>query len=87
MGSIQLDRNAFGRPTVLRSLTRSELRKGEIMNKFTVHGSFEDPKRAKSYARFTSKEDYATEEGAIKELEKWTQEARYEFIWIEEAKR
>lgn len=54
--------------------------------KYTVHGSFENPNKAKQYARFSSKLDYTTEDEAIKELEKWTQEARYEFVWIEEKK-
>jgi hypothetical protein len=53
--------------------------------KYTVHGSFENPNKVKQYARFSSK-DYQTEDEAIKELEKWTQKARYPFIWIEEAK-
>jgi len=54
--------------------------------KYTVHGSFENPNKVKQYARFSSKLDYATEDEATKELEKWTQEAKYEFIWIEETK-
>ena len=51
--------------------------------KYTVHGSFENPNKAKSYARFSSKLDYATEEEAEKELENWTAQAKYPFIWIE----
>jgi hypothetical protein len=57
-----------------------------MMPKYTVHGSFENPKTAKSYARFTSKEDYATAQEAQWELERWTEEKRYSWIWIEEGK-
>lgn len=52
--------------------------------KYTVHGSFENPKRAKSYARFTSKEDYATREEAEALASQWKSERDYAFIWIEE---
>lgn len=60
--------------------------RGYLMAKYTVHGSFEDPKRAKSYARFSSKEDYATAQEAQWVLEEWTREKRYAWIWIEEGK-
>lgn len=56
------------------------------MPKFTVHGSFEDPKKAKSYARFSSLLDYPTREGAEEMLKIWKIERDYKFIWIEEAK-
>ena len=56
------------------------------MPKFTVHGSFEDPKKAKSYARFTSKEDYATREEAEALVLNWKSERDYAFVWIEEGK-
>ena len=56
------------------------------MPKYTVHGSFENPKTAKSYARFTSKEDYATAQEAQRVLDEWTQDKRYAWMWIEEAK-
>lgn len=52
--------------------------------KYTVCGAFDNPNKAKQYARFSSKLDYATEEEAIQELEKWTREAKYPYIWIEE---
>jgi len=56
------------------------------MAKYTVHGSFENPKTAKSYARFTSKEDYATAQEAQWVLDEWTREKRYAWMWIEEVK-
>jgi len=58
---------------------------GEVMPKFTVHGSFEDPKKAKSYARFSSLLDYPTREGAQDLLDLWKSERDYKFLWIEEA--
>lgn len=54
--------------------------------RYAVHGSFVDPRKAKEYARFTSKLDYASEEEASLEVDKWTQEAKYPFIWVEEVK-
>ena len=60
--------------------------RGYLMAKYTVHGSFEDPKRAKSYARFSSKEDYATREEAEALASQWKSERDYTFIWIEEGK-
>lgn len=56
------------------------------MPKFTVHGSFEDPKRAKSYVRFSSLLDYPTREGAEAMLAIWKRERDYTFLWIEEGK-
>jgi len=56
------------------------------MAKYTVHGSFEDPKKAKSYARFSSLLDYPTREGAEAILNIWKIERDYKFIWIEEGK-
>lgn len=55
--------------------------------KYTVHGSFENPQRAKSYARFTSKEDYATREEAELLASQWKTERDYKFIWIEEGRK
>ena len=55
--------------------------------KYTVYGSFENPNKAKSYALFSSKLDYATEEEAEQELEKWTAQAKYPFIWIEKSNK
>jgi hypothetical protein len=51
--------------------------------KYTVHGSFVNPNKAKEYARFSSK-DFATEEEASLEVDKWTRIAKYPFIWVEE---
>jgi hypothetical protein len=51
--------------------------------KYTVHGSFENPNKTKSYARFSSKLDYATFDEAAEEADKWAQEAKYPFIWVE----
>ena len=51
--------------------------------KYVVHGSFENPNKAKQYARFSSKEDFATMDEAEKELDKWTSSAKYPYIWIE----
>ena len=51
--------------------------------KYTVHGSFENPKTAKSYARFSSKLDYATREEAENLMKEWKTERDYKFIWIE----
>jgi hypothetical protein len=51
--------------------------------KYTVHGSFVNPNKAKEYARFSSK-DFATEEEASEEVDKWTQVAKYPYIWVEE---
>ena len=54
--------------------------------KYIVCGSFENPKTAKSYARFSSKSDYATAQEAQWELDEWTKEKKYSWIWIEEVK-
>ncbi len=51
--------------------------------KYTVHGSFVNPNKAKEYACFSSK-DFATEEEASEEVDKWTRIAKYPFIWVEE---
>jgi hypothetical protein len=51
--------------------------------KYTVCGSFENPKTAKSYARFSSKSDYATAQEAQWVLEEWEAEKRYAWTWIE----
>ena len=53
------------------------------MSKWIVCGSFENPNKAKQYARFSSKLDYTSEQEAIEELEKWTEQAKYPFIWVE----
>jgi hypothetical protein len=53
---------------------------------YTVHGSYENPKRAKTYARFTSKEDYATREEAEALVKQWQTVRDYGYVWIEEVK-
>ena len=52
------------------------------MIKFTVHGSFENPKTAKQYARFSSP-DFLTVEEAERELELWKSTRTYTYQWIE----
>lgn len=54
------------------------------MAKYIVCGSFVNPNKAAQYARFSSKLDFATEEEASLEVDRWTQEAKYPFIWFEE---
>lgn len=53
------------------------------MTKWITCGSFENPKRAKSYARFSSREDYQTQEEAEALAQEWRKEERYAFIWVE----
>ncbi len=55
------------------------------MKKYTVHGAYENPKRARSYARFSSRLDYNTREEAEKLLKEWKSERDYPYMWIEEA--
>lgn len=51
--------------------------------KYIVCGSFENPNKAAQYARFSSK-DFTTEEEASQEVDRWTQVAKYPYIWVEE---
>lgn len=53
---------------------------------FTVHGAFENPQKAKSYARFSSPKDYATRQEAEQLMKQWQSGLRYTYIWIEESK-
>lgn len=53
------------------------------MSKWIACGTFENPQKAKSYARFSSKLDYATQEEAEAEAQRWRDEQRYAFIWVE----
>lgn len=53
--------------------------------KYTVHGSFENPNKAKNYARFSSP-DFTAREAAEVELELWKMSRTYTFQWIEERK-
>jgi hypothetical protein len=50
---------------------------------YRVHGAYENPQKAKNYARFTSRLDYATREEAEALAEAWKVERDYKFIWIE----
>jgi hypothetical protein len=59
--------------------------RGRVM-KYIVCGSYENPKKAKSYARFSSKLDYQTQEEAQILAETWKIERDYLYVWIEEAK-
>ena len=53
------------------------------MSKWIACGAFENPQRAKNYARFSSKLDYTTQEEAEAEAQQWRNENRYAFIWVE----
>lgn len=57
------------------------------MSKWITCGAFQNPKKAREYARFSSKEDYATEEEAQSLAEQWQEEKRYPFIWVEKVGR
>jgi hypothetical protein len=50
---------------------------------YRVHGAYENPKKAKQYARFTSRLDYQTREEAEALAEAWKVERDYPYIWIE----
>ena len=54
------------------------------MKKYTVHGAYDDPKRARQYARFSSRLDYATREEAEVVLEEWKVTRDFPYLWIEE---
>lgn len=53
------------------------------MPKWITCGAFDNPKTAKEYIRFYSKEDFPTEEKAEKMAQEWKEEKRYPFIWVE----
>lgn len=53
------------------------------MPKWITCGAFDNPKTAKEYIRFYSKEDFPTEERAEKMAQEWKEEKRYPFIWVE----
>lgn len=57
------------------------------MSKWITCGSFDNPKTAKSYARFSSKLDYTTQEEAENEAQLWRNENRYAFVWVEKVGR
>lgn len=53
------------------------------MTKWVACGSVTNPKTSREYLKFYSKEDYATQEEAEKEAQKWRDENRYAFTWTE----
>lgn len=53
------------------------------MIRYTVCGSFDNPKKAREYARFSSP-DYTTRQEAEAKLQEWQETSRYTFAWIEE---
>ena len=53
--------------------------------RYEVCGSFENPKRAKQYARFSA--IASTIEEAENKAREWESQGRYTYIWIEEGKR
>lgn len=57
------------------------------MSKWIACGAFDNPRKAREYARFSSKVDYLTEEEAKAEAEAWRVENRYPFTWIEKVGR
>jgi len=57
---------------------------GQIM-KYVVNGSFENPNKAKTYARFSSP-DFLTRQEAEAELQLWKSTRTYTYQWIEEKK-
>jgi hypothetical protein len=57
------------------------------VSKWVACGSFENPKKARQFAQFSSKLDYATQEEAEEEAQQWRTENRYSFIWVEKVGR
>ena len=57
--------------------------KEKTISKWVACGSFSNPKKAREYARFSSKEAHATQEEAEREAQQWKEEGRYSFIWVE----
>ena len=53
------------------------------MSKWIACGSVTNPKTSREFIRFYSKLDYATEAEAKAEADKWKEENRYAFIWVE----
>jgi len=53
---------------------------------YVVHGSFENPRRAKNYARFSSP-NFSTKAEAEAEAQLWKSTRTYTFQWIEEVKK
>jgi hypothetical protein len=51
---------------------------------FIVCGAFDNPKRARQYARFSS--DKLSEEKANDLMKAWESEGRYPYLWLEEVK-
>ena len=53
------------------------------MTKWIACGSVTNPKTSREFIKFYSKLDYATQEEAEEEAQKWREEVRYSFIWVE----
>jgi len=58
--------------------------RGERM-KYVVHGSFENPSKARNYARFSSP-DFTDRQTAEVELQLWKMTRTYTYQWVEEVK-
>ena len=52
--------------------------------RYVVHGSFENPNKAKSYARFSSAFFLTREEA---EAQLWKSTRTYTYQWVEEVKK
>jgi len=53
------------------------------MSRYTVHGAFDNPKRAREYARFTHKDTFDTQQEAELIAQEWRESERYPYVWIE----
>lgn len=53
------------------------------MVKWIACGSVTNPKTSREYLRFSSRLNYATQKEAESEAQRWREEKRYEFIWVE----
>jgi hypothetical protein len=53
------------------------------MAKWITCGSVSNPKKAREYIRFYSKQDWESEQEAQQEAQRWQEENRYPFIWVE----
>ena len=54
--------------------------------RYVVHGSFENPNKAKSYARFSSA-FFLTREEAEAEAQLWKSTRTYTYQWVEGVKK
>ena len=55
--------------------------------KWIACGSFQNPKKAKQFVRFSSQEEFATQEEAEQLAQEWKEEGRYTFVWTEASVR